>query len=229
VDIVEFSNPGPLLLDCLISGSLLQLYNLSRDEKTMTRAMTADNPGEPRNRRNERYKKRLMVAHIRDWQRELVRVFEIIGIPAPMIVDVGAAEGAALLAAFNLGNLGAGYLVDSWWHGYYDEYLKYYKFNQAFYKSKNIEVLPVDAQDASVPLTKADIVIKTWCQGPYLADILPRTNAKWFLTCDSEREQLGDLGLEVVHSFHLCTSKRYQADSARFWPGRYPYLLLRRK
>jgi hypothetical protein len=147
-------------------------------------------------------------------------------------VDIGAASGSCLLAISNLGCLSQGFLVDPFWTGYYNEYLRYYKMDKSYYQKRSIQIINADGLDEKVrePLLNADLVVKTYCYPAPDWDVyLPNTKAQWFLSDDCNKELLEKLGLEVVYSFHLDESDEFLKEYKKFHGDRKPYLLARRK
>lgn len=89
------------------------------------------------------------------------------------VIDVGAGNGASLIAMAQLGLLKEGYLIEPNFKRW-KKPLKKLGYDLDFFKKHNIHILEIDGQDLTIPYNKADLVIKTFNGWVWWSDFLSK-------------------------------------------------------
>ena len=161
---------------------------------------------------NSKYKHKLMVKEIKLWELQVPLIMNHIDQKTLNILDVGAAEGNALLAFYNHKILKQGFLADINWNRYQEEFLAIHNKEDKYYVNKNIKIFPMDGLDSRIPFDDAELVIMTYNNGVSWKDLYPKVSkAKYIISDDSWNDHLlkQTTELEVIYKFNLHPTSAY--------------------
>lgn len=181
---------------------------------------------------NSKYKNRLMNQEIRMWSKVLENLKSHIDEDKLNILDIGAASGNLLLAAFKNKLLNKGFLVDHWWNGYQKEFLLDNKKDDIYYNKKRISIFPINGLDKSIPFHEANMVVMTYCQGIMWDDLYPKISTTKYIIAENAwgGMLLNQQELELISNFSLSPQSKYHKTLREKSPeGIYPYYFFKRK
>ena len=121
-----------------------------------------------------------LISFIEDSVKDWTKIVKNLPKKSYRVIDVGAGNGASLIAMAQLGLLKEGYLVEPNFKRW-KKPLKKLGYGSDFFKKHNIHLLENDGRDLNIPYNKADLVIKTFNGWVWWSDFLSKIKNKCHL------------------------------------------------